>query len=96
MQPGAALLADIVASDSGSAPGAESVRQIEATLTELRARQKLAVDERDRLTLLVERNVTSVTALERARAEMLDYQGRGLSVMEMSHRSSTSTTIGPV
>lgn len=25
--------------------------------------------------------------LERARAEMLDYQGRGLSVMEMSHRS---------
>ena len=26
--------------------------------------------------------------LERARAELLDYQGRGLSVMEMSHRSS--------
>ncbi|MCW4153409.1 3-phosphoserine/phosphohydroxythreonine transaminase [Halomonas sp. 18H] len=26
--------------------------------------------------------------LERARQEMLDYQGRGLSVMEMSHRSS--------
>lgn len=44
--------------------------EAEATLTELRARQKLAVDERDRLTLLVERNVTSVTALERARAEV--------------------------
>ncbi|MFC0266921.1 3-phosphoserine/phosphohydroxythreonine transaminase [Kushneria aurantia] len=27
--------------------------------------------------------------LERARDEMLDYQGRGLSVMEMSHRSDT-------
>ena len=26
--------------------------------------------------------------LERARAELLDYQGRGLSVMEMSHRSA--------
>lgn len=25
--------------------------------------------------------------LERARSELLDYQGRGLSVMEMSHRS---------
>ena len=29
-----------------------------------------------------------VAVLERARAELLDYQGRGLSVMEMSHRSS--------
>ncbi|GGJ79184.1 3-phosphoserine/phosphohydroxythreonine transaminase [Pseudomonas matsuisoli] len=31
--------------------------------------------------------------LERARAEMLDYQGRGLSVMEMSHRSDEYTAI---
>ncbi len=29
-----------------------------------------------------------LTVLERARAELLDYHGRGLSVMEMSHRSS--------
>ncbi|UDM08903.1 3-phosphoserine/phosphohydroxythreonine transaminase [Halomonas sp. NyZ770] len=28
-----------------------------------------------------------VAVLERARSELLDYQGRGLSVMEMSHRS---------
>ncbi|BBI50652.1 hypothetical protein HORIV_30730 [Vreelandella olivaria] len=28
-----------------------------------------------------------VAVLERAREELLDYQGRGLSVMEMSHRS---------
>ncbi|MGI3128548.1 efflux RND transporter periplasmic adaptor subunit [Nitratireductor sp. PBL-C9] len=44
--------------------------EAEAILTELKARYKLAVDERDRLTLLVERNVTSVTALERASAEV--------------------------
>jgi phosphoserine aminotransferase len=31
--------------------------------------------------------------LERAQAEMLDYQGRGLSVMEMSHRSDEYTAI---
>lgn len=31
--------------------------------------------------------------LERARQEMLDYQGRGLSVMEMSHRSSEYVAI---
>ncbi|MFN2331027.1 MAG: 3-phosphoserine/phosphohydroxythreonine transaminase [Halomonas sp.] len=31
--------------------------------------------------------------LERARDEMLDYQGRGLSVMEMSHRSATYMAI---
>ena len=31
--------------------------------------------------------------LERARAEMLDYQGRGLSVMEMSHRSDDFVAI---
>ncbi|MCE3027590.1 3-phosphoserine/phosphohydroxythreonine transaminase [Salinicola sp. DM10] len=31
--------------------------------------------------------------LERARAEMLDYQGQGLSVMEMSHRSPTFEAI---
>lgn len=31
--------------------------------------------------------------LERAREEMLDYQGRGLSVMEMSHRSSEFVAI---
>ena len=31
--------------------------------------------------------------LERARDEMLDYQGRGLSVMEMSHRSPEFTAI---
>ncbi|MDO6816244.1 3-phosphoserine/phosphohydroxythreonine transaminase [Cobetia amphilecti] len=31
--------------------------------------------------------------LERARAEMLDYQGRGLSVMEMSHRSDEFVAI---
>ena len=29
-----------------------------------------------------------VAVLERARTELLDYQGRGLSVMEMSHRSA--------
>ncbi|GKW49293.1 3-phosphoserine/phosphohydroxythreonine transaminase [Halomonas sp. NCCP-2165] len=31
--------------------------------------------------------------LERARDELLDYQGRGLSVMEMSHRSDTFVAI---
>ncbi|MGO2414531.1 MAG: aminotransferase class V-fold PLP-dependent enzyme, partial [Cobetia crustatorum] len=31
--------------------------------------------------------------LERARDEMLDYQGRGLSVMEMSHRSDEFVAI---
>ena len=31
--------------------------------------------------------------LERAQREMLDYQGRGLSVMEMSHRSSEYVAI---
>ncbi|WP_043532209.1 3-phosphoserine/phosphohydroxythreonine transaminase [Litchfieldella xinjiangensis] len=33
------------------------------------------------------------SVLERARDEMLDYQGRGLSVMEMSHRSPEYTAI---
>ena len=31
--------------------------------------------------------------LEKAQAEMLDYQGRGLSVMEMSHRSDEVVAI---
>ncbi|BBI61571.1 hypothetical protein HSBAA_28770 [Vreelandella sulfidaeris] len=31
--------------------------------------------------------------LERAQAELLDFQGRGLSVMEMSHRSDEFVAI---
>ena len=31
--------------------------------------------------------------LERARAELLDWQGKGLSVMEMSHRSDDYVAI---
>ncbi|WP_091856853.1 efflux RND transporter periplasmic adaptor subunit [Bosea robiniae] len=44
--------------------------QAEATLAELKARQKLATAELDRLAVLVERNVTSQQALDRARSEM--------------------------
>ncbi|WP_244607271.1 efflux RND transporter periplasmic adaptor subunit [Bosea sp. CS1GBMeth4] len=44
--------------------------QAEATLAELRARQKLATAEHDRLAVLVERNVMSQQALDRARSEM--------------------------
>jgi len=44
--------------------------QAEATLAELKARQKLATAEHDRLTVLVERNVMSQQALDRARSEM--------------------------
>ncbi|MBF0125029.1 MAG: aminotransferase class V-fold PLP-dependent enzyme, partial [Magnetococcales bacterium] len=32
--------------------------------------------------------VLPVAVLERARGEMMDYQGTGMSVMEMSHRST--------
>lgn len=41
-----------------------------AGVTELKARHKLAVDERDRVEVLVERNVTNLTALDRARSEV--------------------------
>src|SRR5690554_3764332 len=34
-----------------------------------------------------------LAVLERARDELLDYQGRGLSVMEMSHRSAEFVAI---
>ena len=34
-----------------------------------------------------------VPVLENASAEMLDWQGKGLSVMEMSHRSAEYTSI---
>ncbi|MFC5422380.1 MAG: efflux transporter periplasmic adaptor subunit [Stutzerimonas stutzeri] len=44
--------------------------QAEATLAELKARQKLATAEHDRLAVLVERNVGSQQALDRARSEM--------------------------
>lgn len=44
--------------------------QAEATLAELKARQKLAAAEHDRLAVLVERNVMSQQALDRARSEM--------------------------
>ncbi|CAN7257839.1 efflux RND transporter periplasmic adaptor subunit [Bosea sp. LjRoot90] len=44
--------------------------QAEATLAELKARQKLATAEHDRLAVLVERNVMSLQALDRARSEM--------------------------
>lgn len=44
--------------------------QAEATLAELKARQKLATAEHDRLAVLVERNVMSQQALDRARSEM--------------------------
>lgn len=44
--------------------------QAEATLAELKARQKLATAEHDRLVVLVERNVMSQQALDRARSEM--------------------------
>lgn len=44
--------------------------QAEATLAELKARQKLATAEHDRLAILVERNVMSQQALDRARSEM--------------------------
>lgn len=44
--------------------------EAEATLSELKARQKLAVDERDRLKVLVARNVSNLTALERANSEV--------------------------
>lgn len=44
--------------------------QAEATLAELKARQKLAAAEHDRLAVLVERNVTSQQVLDRARSEV--------------------------
>jgi RND family efflux transporter MFP subunit len=44
--------------------------QADATLAELKARQKLATAEHDRLAILVERNVMSQQALDRARSEM--------------------------
>jgi membrane fusion protein (multidrug efflux system) len=44
--------------------------QAEAALAELKARQKLATAEHDRLSVLVERNVMSQQALDRARSEM--------------------------
>lgn len=44
--------------------------QAEAALAELRARHKLAAAEHDRLAVLVERNVGSQQALDRARSEM--------------------------
>jgi membrane fusion protein (multidrug efflux system) len=44
--------------------------QAEAALAELKARQKLATAEHDRLAVLVERNVMSQQALDRARSEM--------------------------
>jgi len=44
--------------------------QAEATLAELKAREKLATAEHDRLAVLVERNVTSQQTLDRARSEM--------------------------
>lgn len=43
--------------------------QAEATLAELKARQKLAAAEHDRLAVLVERNVMSQQALDRVRSE---------------------------
>jgi len=33
--------------------------------------------------------VLPLSVLQQAQAEMLDYQGTGMSVMEMSHRSKT-------
>ncbi|WP_048647675.1 efflux RND transporter periplasmic adaptor subunit [Nitratireductor soli] len=44
--------------------------EAEATLSELKARQTLAIDERDRLKVLVARNVSNLTALERANSEV--------------------------
>ena len=44
--------------------------QAEATLAELKARQKLATAEHERLAVLVERNVMSQQALDRALSEM--------------------------
>lgn len=44
--------------------------QAEATLAELKAREKLAAAEHERLTVLIERNATSQQALDRARAEV--------------------------
>ncbi|MCR4268104.1 efflux RND transporter periplasmic adaptor subunit [Nitratireductor sp. ZSWI3] len=44
--------------------------EAEATLAELKARYKLALDEQQRLTVLVDRNVANLTALERARSEV--------------------------
>lgn len=44
--------------------------QAQATLAELKARHRLAAAEHDRLAVLVERNVMSQQALDRARSEM--------------------------
>jgi membrane fusion protein (multidrug efflux system) len=44
--------------------------QAEATLAELKARQKLATAEIERLSVLIERNATSQQALDRARSEV--------------------------
>ncbi|WP_157014621.1 efflux RND transporter periplasmic adaptor subunit [Mesorhizobium xinjiangense] len=44
--------------------------EAQAVLTELKARHRLAVDDRDRIALLVERNVVNTTQLDRAQSEV--------------------------
>ncbi|EKF20282.1 efflux RND transporter periplasmic adaptor subunit [Nitratireductor pacificus] len=48
--------------------------EAEAALSELKARYKLAADERDRLKVLVARNVSNLTALERANSEVIQVE----------------------
>ena len=76
--------------DKGAVLARLDSRQPEATLAELKAREKLHAADYERILALVERKVSSEQALDRARSEIGARSGRSLRVRRPASNPTSS------